>query len=149
MVCSGTFKTAGHGTRASESVEMIATASRVVVMIFGIAICALSLWGMYAPLKLVQLVRGVMDRDSGIYAAVGARIVMGLVLLVTAEGSRFPRAFQVLGWIAILAAAFLAVIGREGMRKFVGWFDRLSPALIRLWLVFGMAFGAFLIYGVA
>lgn len=126
---------------------MVQSVSITIVWLFGVLVVLLSLWGIYSPGKLLSLVRGVMDRSTGLYAAVVTRLVLGLALILAAEGSRFPHVFQVLGWIAIVAAIGLLVIGQERLRRFIGWFDRLSPTLIRLWLLLGIVFGGFLVYG--
>ena len=128
---------------------MIAEISRAIVLIFGSLVCALSAWGIYVPAKLIELVRNVMDRNWGIQAAVVARVLLGAALILAADGSRFPVVFEALGWVAILAAAGLSFMGRERMRRFIGWFDRFSPALVRLWLLLGLAFGGLLVYGVS
>ncbi len=123
-------------------------ASQVVVLTLGIVVCALSLWGMFAPEKIVKLVDGVMEKDWGIHLAVIIRLLLGAALIIAASGARFPQLFEILGWIAVIAAIAIVFMGRERLRKFIGWFDRLSPAMIRTWLLFGIAFGAFLVYGV-
>lgn len=129
--------------------RMIVDVSQVVVLIFGIAICTLSVWGIYAPEKIVKFAKGVMNQDLGIHAAVIVRVLLGVALILAAGGSRFPAVFQAIGWIAIVAGAIIAFVGRERLRRFTAWFDRLSPIIIRIWLLFGMAFAGFLIYGVA
>jgi hypothetical protein len=127
---------------------MVVIGSQIVVLVLGIAVCVLSAWGAYAPEKLVRLVTGVMDQEWGIYLAVIVRLLLGLALIIAAPYSRFPLVFQALGWIAIVAAVALAFMGRERLRRLVAWFERFSPAIIRLWLLFGVAFGGFLIYGI-
>ena len=122
--------------------------SQYVVAIFGVAVFALSLWGFFAPGRLIRLVRGVVAQEWGIAVAVAVRIVLGVALILAAAGSKFPFAFQIFGWITILAAAGLAVGGRKLMQRITQWFDRLSPAFVRAWVLLGLAFGAFLVYGV-
>ena len=128
---------------------MTVSVSQAVVLVFGIVVGVLSIWGIIAPTRLISIVRSVMDRGFGIYAAVIARVLLGVALIIAAAESRFPTGFEILGWIAIAAAVGLAFIGRERLRKFIGWFDRFSPAQIRLWLVLGIVFGGFLVYGVS
>jgi hypothetical protein len=128
---------------------MIASASQILVLLFGIAILALSVFGIYAPASLLRLVKGVAEQAAGIYVAVAVRLVLGAALIVSAPTSQFPAAFRALGWIAIAAALVLIFTGRERVRRLVGWFAQLSGALVRVWLVFGIAFGAFLIHGVS
>ena len=126
---------------------MILTGSHIVILVLGITVCALSAWGIYAPERLWKLV-GVMDQDWGIYAAVIMRLLLGLALIIAAPDSRFPLVFQGLGWIAIVAAMVLVFAGRERIRRFVAWLKRFSQATVRLWLMFGIAFGVFLIHGI-
>lgn len=118
-----------------------------MVTIVGLVVGALSLWGMVAPTKLIRLVQRVMEQRSGIYVAISMRLLLGVALIVCASVSRFPTTFMVLGWIAVIAAIGLALIGRAGMRRLVTWFDRFPPLFVRLWLVLGLVFGVFLVYG--
>lgn len=125
----------------------MATVAGPVVILFGILIAALSLWGLAVPGKLLDLVRGTAMRAGGIYIAVVARLILGAALIVAAPASTSPRLFTILGWAAVVAAVGLAVMGRARLLRFIAWYEGLSPALIRIWLVFGFAFGALLVYG--
>ena len=89
-----------------------------------------------------------MNRGSGLYVGVGSRVVLGVALIVAAPPARFPTLFAVLGWISIVAAIALPLCGRARLRAFLGWFERMPTTLVRLWLVSGVVFGAFLLYGV-
>ena len=107
-------------------------------------------WGLYAPQKLLQSVKGMMDADWEIHIAVIVRLILGVSLIITASGFQFPLGFLIVGWVAIVAGVSVVFMGRERLRKFTNWwFDRFSPQAIRLWLLFAMAFGGFLIYGVS
>ena len=123
-------------------------AAQIVVLALGVVVIALSAWGSYAPDKIWTLVYGVMEKDWGIYVAVIARLLLGAALIIVAPQSRFPLAFEILGWFAIVAAVLILIIGRDKLRRFVAWFQRFSHTMIRTWLLFGIAFGAFLIYGI-
>jgi hypothetical protein len=89
-----------------------------------------------------------MEKDWGFHVAVLARLLLGAALIIAAPESRFPVIFEILGWIAVLAAVAILLMGRERLRKFVAWFQKFSQLMIRVWLLFGIAFGAFLVYGV-
>lgn len=128
---------------------MLIFVSQIIVLALGVTIIVLAGWGMFVPGNLVTFVISVMDQQWGIYVAVIVRLVLGAALIIAAPTSPFPIVFQALGWITIVAAVALALLGRERVRKFiVGWFRRFAAPTIRLWLVFGMAFGGVLIYGV-
>ncbi|HUF74194.1 MAG TPA: hypothetical protein VMR74_15025 [Gammaproteobacteria bacterium] len=126
---------------------MIFTFARIVVQAFGVLIVVASLWGLVAPQSLVGLVRRVASNTAGLGFAVGIRILLGAALLTAAQVSRFPTAFTVLGWVAIVAAIGLLIMGRGRMAQLVNWVSRWSPTAIRAWLVLGLLFGAFLIFG--
>ena len=127
---------------------MMVTVSQVFILALAIVVCALCVWGVFWPSKLTGMVRGVMNHVSGIYFAVIVRLLMGLSLIIAAPPSRFPVIFELLGWITIIAAVVLPLIGRERIVRLIAWFEGSSRVLGRAWLVFGLAFGGFLIYGV-
>jgi len=116
---------------------MVIFISQIVVLVFGVTIFVAAGRGIFAPDKLMTLVTSI------------SRLVLGAALIGVAPASSFPIVFQALGWIAIVAAAALVVAGRERIREFIVWLsERFSAPIIRLWLLFGLAFGAFLVYGV-
>jgi hypothetical protein len=127
---------------------MLLTASQFIVLALGALVAALCVWGILAPDKIMALVHGAMEKDWGFHVAVLARLLLGAALIIAAPESRFPVIFEILGWIAVLAAVAILLMGRERLRKFVAWFQKFSQLMIRVWLLFGIAFGAFLVYGV-
>ena len=127
---------------------MMVAASQLIVLALGIAVCVLSAWGMFTMDKIWNLVSGAMEKDWGIYVAVIARLLLGAALIIVAPESRFPLGFEILGWFAIVAAVLILIIGRDKLRRFVAWLQRFSQATNRTWLLFGIAFGAFVVYGI-
>ena len=119
----------------------------VAIAIFGVLVCLGSLVGIVAPAKFIGVVRSVMDRPGVLYLAVIVRVALGVLLIAAAPVSRFPLLFLVFGWIAIAAALAIPFIGYVRMVRLMEWFVRMPAAAIRGWLIFGLAFGAFLIYG--
>lgn len=126
---------------------MLSPVAHVIVLVLGLSIAALSAWGTVRPSRLMKLVSSVLDRNGGMLLGVMVRLVLGAALIVAAPISSFPRAFEILGWIVIIAALGLAIMGRRHIRRLIAWFDRLSAPMIRLWLLLGLAFGGFLVYG--
>ncbi|MBT8065845.1 MAG: hypothetical protein KJO09_01295 [Gammaproteobacteria bacterium] len=123
--------------------------SQITVFIIGATVALLAAWGVFAPAKLMTWVSTVMDKDWGIYVAVIVRLILGVALIIAAPASPFPVVFQVFGAIAIIAAVALLLIGRGLVGRLIAWFsEQVSVATIRVWLLFGIAFGGFLIYGV-
>jgi len=123
--------------------------SQIIVLAIGVTVILFAGWGLLVPAKLMAMVTSVMDQHWGIYIAVISRLVLGAALIIAAPASPFPIVFQVLGWIAVVAAMVLALIGRARLRKFVGWWsERYSAPVFRLMLLLAIAFGGFIIYGV-
>ena len=80
---------------------MLVEASRGLILILGLLVCSMSIFGLAATDRLLGLVRGVMDRSWGMVSAIGVRLVMGAALIIAAPVSRFPLVFEVIGWIAL------------------------------------------------
>ncbi len=127
---------------------MLNEISQILVLAFGVIVCLLSAWGIVVPDKMMKFVYGAVEKDWGIHLAVILRLILGAALVIVAPESRFPLVFEILGWIAIVAAVGLVFMGRARMRNLVAWFQRMPQPLIRIWLLFGVAFGALLLYGV-
>lgn len=126
---------------------MIDELTLVVVIVFGIAICTGSLLGLVQPEKLMHVVYTTANKGWGIQLAVALRLALGFALIIAAPASRFPLIFEILGWIVIIAAIGIILMGRARLSRFVGWFRQMTPAMIRTWLIFGVAFGVLLVYG--
>lgn len=120
-----------------------------ILFLFGITICLLSLWGILFPNRLIKLVKGVMHEGWGMYIAVLARLLLGVSLILAASDSKFPMTFEILGWVTLVAAVVLLFVGRDRISALIAWFERCSNSLIRLWMLFGVVFGGFFIYGIS
>ena len=81
--------------------------------------------------------------------AVIIRIVIGVALIICASESKYPTAILTLGWISIVAATVLAVMGRNNFKRVISWALSLKPVFGRLGGFIAILFGFFLIYSVA
>ena len=118
----------------------------IIDILFGVLILGLGLSLVFRP----SWILGVMEsgrEETWLYAAaVVARLVLGIALIQAAAISKFPMVILVLGWIALIAAAVLLVIGKSRFTRLVGWAVPLLKPWGRIGGVAGAAFGAFLIY---
>ena len=129
---------------------MLITLAKLIVAAAGVALCGVGVWGFLAPQKLMRWVKNTMDAEWGFWFAMIVRLLLGITLLVAAPTAKFPSALMIIGWIAIAAAIVVVLLGRQRLRQLVQWFlDRFSPPIIRTWLLFAIAFGCFLVYGVS
>ncbi len=128
---------------------MMTAAASGAVMVIGVLVCAASAWGIVAPSNLMAVVRDVMQQSWAMSVAVGVRVLLGVALIFAAPGSKYPQTLEVLGWIAIVAAGALIVVGRERIVRLLTWAQRLPFVVVRAWMLFGIAFGAFLVWATA
>ena len=68
------------------------------------------------------------------------------VLIQQSNLSRFPIAIEVIGWISIVAAVSLAVMGRRNFNRLMSWALSVAKPFARIGGVIAAAFGAFLVY---
>ena len=78
--------------------------------------------------------------------AVVVRLLLGALLVYLASTSKFPVAIEVIGWISIIAAVSLAVIGRSNFKKLLRWAMTFQKSFGRIGGIFATAVGGFLIY---
>ena len=78
--------------------------------------------------------------------AVVVRLALGALLIIQSDLSRFPVVIEVIGWLSIVAALFLAVMGRYNFQRLMLWALSFLKSYGRVGGVFAAVFGAFLIY---
>ncbi len=125
---------------------MIQSASLTIVLLFGVVVSLLSLYGLTKPVDLIDKVINFWNKPAGMMAAVSIRVLLGLCLILAAAGSHFPTTFHVLGAITLLSAVIILLAGKSRVDALISWIRGISPVFIRLWLLFGVLFGLFLVY---
>ena len=118
-----------------------------VVALFGAAIAMLGIVGLVRPSALMHFVQAPWRSRTGLYLAIGIRVVFGLVLLAAASASRFPETLRILGIMALIAAAVIPVLGFVRLQRFVHWWTARSPGFMRAWSLVAAGFGIFLVDG--
>jgi uncharacterized protein YjeT (DUF2065 family) len=123
-------------------------AIKLLIILFGLIIFLAAGSLALRPRSLTDyLLRHAGDSWMHVLAAL-VRILMGAALLVYSPLSRFPLTFQILGWIAIIAGVFLALLPPSRFKQLVTWaFDRFG-GYARIAGLAAVAFGAFLVYAV-
>jgi hypothetical protein len=120
-----------------------------IVAGFGALVLALGLVGLVRPQGLVGFVKRAWATRGGLYLAVGLRLVLGIALLLAAARSKAPVALAILGWLSLLGAALVPIVGYARARAFVEWWERRPAAFVRGWSLAACAFGVFLAWAVA
>ncbi len=118
----------------------------VVIILFG----ALNLLAGIVIVINPEVIFGVLRNNLGKLElhilAVVVRLVLGVLLIVQSTVSKFPLVIEIIGWITIVAAIVLAVIGRRNFKRLMSWALFLVKPFGRVGGVLAAAFGAFLIY---
>ena len=118
----------------------------IVVIILGLLIAGIGLVGVVRPAALLGLVAAVWRTNTGLYLAVGFRLVFGVLLLLAGPSCRFPLTIQILGGVSIAGALALPIFGRERIWRITRWWMSRSHVFIRTWSLGAAAFGVFLVY---
>ena len=122
--------------------------ARLILLGLAAVITFMSVYGMLVPDRLVSTVERTWRKPWSLLLAVGVRVVLGATLVVCAPVSRLPAVFLWLGWLMLLAAAALPLVGRERiglLLERVGLWPRQG---IRCACLAGVAFGMLIAYGV-
>ena len=78
--------------------------------------------------------------------AIVVRLVLGGLLIVQSHVSKFPLVIEILGWLTLVAAIGLAVMGRRNFKRLMSWALSLAKPYGHVGGGVAAAFGAFLIY---
>ena len=121
----------------------------ISVKLFGLLMILLCIWGIVTPKALMGWVMQFWRHSWGMYLAVAIRIGLGILFVMVADQTRFPEAFNFLGYLMIIAAVLITLTGRERLDKFLQWWLKKPVLFVRTWLVFGLLFGVFIYYAVS
>jgi len=83
------------------------------------------------------------------YAAGAVRVAMGLILILAASGSRWPRTMRALGALMCLQAIAANVFGLQRAREIMEWEATQGTALLRAGAVVALATGTLIAFAVA
>lgn len=118
----------------------------ILIIIFGALTLLAGIVIVINPETIFGFLRNNLDKVELHILAVVVRIVLGVLLIYQSSISKFPLVIEIIGWLSIVAAIFLAVMGRRNFKRLMSWALSLAKPIGRVGGVIAMAFGAFLIY---
>ena len=118
----------------------------LLIIIFGALTLLAGIVIVINPEVIFGFLRNNLDKLVLHILAVVVRLVLGALLIYQSNISKFPFAIEIIGWLSIVAAIFLAVMGRRNFNRLMSWALSLSKPFGRVGGVLAVAFGAFLIY---
>ncbi|AKU95359.1 hypothetical protein AKJ09_02023 [Labilithrix luteola] len=121
---------------------------KALARIVGIVIAALGLLGLISPSSYVRL-GWFWAQSPGLYIAAVLQLIMGLVLLRAAPSSRSPVGLGIVGAFAIGEAVLAPLLGFGKTQVVAKWWAALTPGVLRLWALVGLAIGVLIVLAVA
>ena len=118
----------------------------LVIIIFGALTLLAGIVIVINPEVIFGFLRNNLDKLVLHILAVAVRLVIGVLLIYQSNISKFPFVIEIIGWLSIVAAIFLAVMGRRNFNRLMSWALSLSKPFGRIGGVLAGAFGAFLMY---
>ena len=116
-----------------------------LVMGLGIALILMGLWVVVVPDQLVSIVD--WESRQGLYLAAGLRVVIGLMLVLSASSTRYPKGLLIVGGLVLLAGLSLPFFPIDLWAGLIRW------ALVANLIVYrtvggvgGMLLGAFFVH---
>ena len=119
-----------------------------IIILFATATIVAGIIIVINPDTIFGLLRNKLESLSLHILAVVVRIILGVALIMYATESRYPTVISILGWISIVAASVLGIMGRNNFKRLMSWALRLAPTYGRIGGLLAILFGSFLIYAV-
>ncbi|HLK69642.1 MAG TPA: hypothetical protein VKU19_39705 [Bryobacteraceae bacterium] len=119
---------------------------RIAALLLALFIIVASTVGIVATDSAITFRRLYFATPGRFYAAGAVRLAMGLVLIVAASSSRWPRALRMLGAVMCLQAIAANLFGIERARAIMEWEAMQGTALLRAGAVVALASGFFVAF---
>ncbi len=118
----------------------------VLIIIFGALTLLAGIVIEINPEIIFGFLRKKLDKLELHILAVVVRLVLGVLLIYQSSVSKFPFVIEIIGWLSIVAAIFLGVMGRPNFRRLMSWALTFAKTFGRVGGALAAAFGSFLIY---
>jgi hypothetical protein len=103
--------------------------------------------GIVSPDSLTTVRRLYFATPGGLYAAGAVRAAMGLVLILAAASSRWPKTLRALGAVICLQGLAAILFGVERARAILEW-EAMHTALLRAGAVVALVTSVFVAFAV-
>ena len=98
------------------------------------------------PEIIFGYLRRNLDKLAIHILAVVVRLIIGALLVTQSGLSKYPLIVELLGWLSIVAALSLAVMGRHNFHRIMSWALTVLKPFSRAGGFLAATFGGFLIY---
>ena len=126
---------------------MITEIAKWVVILFGIFIIFVGFVMFINPKKARITLRKAGSSNFINYAEITIRLIPAIALILYADFSKCPKAFEFFGWIMLITSLILYAVPRKIHHKFsMKSADILKPIYFQLISPFAFIFGGLIIY---
>ncbi len=119
-----------------------------IIILFGTATIVAGIIIVINPETVFGLIRRKSESLGLHILAVVVRIILGVALIMYATESKYPTGILILGWISIVAASVLGIMGRTNFQRLMSWALSVAPSVGRIGGFLAILFGCFLIHAV-
>lgn len=116
------------------------------IIAFGLVIFLMGAVVLFDPDSVFITLNKRRNELSVFVIAIAIRLVLGVLLVLKAGQSSFPLSISVIGWLSIITAVFLCVIGHGHFIRLISWTLKLLAPHARFAGFFAIGFGGFLLY---
>ena len=116
-----------------------------LALLVGLLVAALGIFGLVAPADFGATIVEVQKR-SNVYFLAAFRVVIGVIILLAATGSRFPFILGTLAVLIILGGVltpFMSVPLRQSVEKWMAGNNRVP---LQVWALAALGIGGFIAY---
>jgi hypothetical protein len=122
---------------------------RSAALLVAIVTIVIGIVGLVSPDSLTAVRRLYFATPVGLYAAGAVRVVMGLVVILSAPASRAPKTLRALGAVMCLQGLAATLLGPDRARAVLEWESVQAGALLRVGAAVALAAGGFLAFAVS
>ena len=119
-----------------------------IIILFSTATIVAGIIIVINPETVFGLIRRNSESLSLHILAVVIRIIIGVALIMCATESKYLTTILIIGWISIVAAAVLGIMGRTNFMRLMSWALSVAPSFGRIGGFLAILFGGFLIHAV-
>ncbi len=101
--------------------------------------------GFASPAMFAGVV-GTMQFAPVMHLSFVFRVLIGIVLVLAASGSRAPKTLRVLGALTLLAGLLTPFIGLQFAQRVLALWSQGGPAVVHAWASAILLVGAFIVY---
>ncbi len=117
-----------------------------IIVFFGLMVFLAGAIIVVKPEIIFAFLRDNLEKISLQVLAIGIRVVIGILLVQSANESRYPIIIEIVGWLSIAAGVTLGVMGRRNFLRLMSWAFSLLKPYGRVGGMLAMAFGGFLVH---